>query len=124
MVSLDRFFIGTCACTSVGANLFCNIIVIFGCGRSYVDSERHAGTHTEEFELPNKEVVLGMRHGSYEKIEEDGLIAPGTRVSGDDIIIGHNPLCNCAVNNRSDKFLLYVISVVHLRRQDNSLSPK
>jgi DNA-directed RNA polymerase II subunit RPB2 len=29
-----------------------------------------------------------MSRGSYEKLEEDGFVAPGTRVSGDDAVIG------------------------------------
>merc|ERR1719375_1261535 len=62
--------------------------------RSYRDEERKSYApvegkdDSERFERPNPEVVEGMRKCDYSKLDDDGLVPPGTRVSGDDIIIG------------------------------------
>lgn len=42
----------------------------------------------EMFEKPSRENCTGTRNGSYEKLDEDGLVSTGTRVSGNDILIG------------------------------------
>lgn len=58
--------------------------------RTYRDEEAKITMTTyEEFSKPVRATTAGMRgHSSYEKIDEDGLVAPGVRCSGDDVIIG------------------------------------
>lgn len=36
----------------------------------------------ENVERPDPAVTAGIRHGCYDKIDDDGLVPPGTRVSG------------------------------------------
>ena len=57
--------------------------------RTYQDQEKLIGHNVlEQFEKPTRNDTLRMKHGTYDKIDDDGVIAPGVRVSGEDIIIG------------------------------------
>jgi DNA-directed RNA polymerase II subunit RPB2 len=57
--------------------------------RTYQDQEKMIGHSVlEQFERPTRTDTLRLKHGTYDKIDEDGVIAPGVRVSGEDIIIG------------------------------------
>jgi len=57
--------------------------------RTFRDEERRRlGGAQEIFEIPNPKECIGTKRGAYDKLEEDGLVAEGTRVSGDDILVG------------------------------------
>ena len=51
--------------------------------------EKKQGSLVQEvIEVPERGATLAMRHGTYDKLDEDGIAPPGTRVSGEDVIIG------------------------------------
>ena len=57
--------------------------------RSYYQDEGAQSTELkDQFEKPSRQTCVGLKYGSYDKLDLDGLICPETRVSGDDIIIG------------------------------------
>ncbi|BGP39455.1 DNA-dependent RNA polymerase II [Rhodotorula kratochvilovae] len=57
--------------------------------RSYMDQEKKSGqVQLEEFEKPTRDSTLRLKHGTYEKLDTDGLVGLGERVAGEDIIIG------------------------------------
>lgn len=57
--------------------------------RTYCAEEKQQGSMVVEgFEQPNPETTSGMKRGDYSKLDADGLVEPGSRVLGDDVIIG------------------------------------
>lgn len=57
--------------------------------RAYTEQEKRIGVNVlEQFEKPTRQDTLRLKGGTYDKLDDDGVVAPGVRVSGDDIIIG------------------------------------
>ncbi|GHP02192.1 DNA-dependent RNA polymerase II [Pycnococcus provasolii] len=74
--------------------------------RSITDEEKRlTGGARESFEKPSKEHTVGMRRGDYDKLDHDGLATPGSRISGDDIVIGKTtPIAEDLMGAASRKF--------------------
>ena len=51
--------------------------------RSYKAEEKKQGSLMQEIiERPLREITVGLKRGTYDKLDEDGIAPPGTRVSG------------------------------------------
>lgn len=57
--------------------------------RTYKDEEKFNGAISKEIiEKPKIKDTVGIKFASYNKLDNDGIVAPGTKVYEDDIIIG------------------------------------
>ena len=68
-------------------------LIVLGHGKRKLSTpqaeEKRKGSLVQEtIERPERESTAGMRHGTYDKLDADGIACPGTRVSGEDVIIG------------------------------------
>ena len=89
--------------------------------RTYKDEEKNKiGGRKETFEIPNKENCTSLRIGCYEKLDFDGLIYEGTKVSGDDIIIGKTTPCDLGKIKSS----YTPIKRTYKNRKDSSINVK
>lgn len=68
--------------------------------RTYAETEKKVGLDVmEEFEKPSQMDTIMRRGNNYEKLDNDGLIIPGMRVTGEDILVGKT----APITNMSDE---------------------
>ena len=90
--------------------------------RTYRTEERkNLSTMAEEkFCRPDQSDCSGLRHGSYENLNKNGLVKIGTKVGGDDVIIGKKtPIMN--IPSRSKKNLNYKDNSTSLRSNESGI---
>lgn len=71
--------------------------------RTYRDEEKKLGAHhQDQFEKPDRETCYGMRQGSYDKLDDDGIVGVGTTIGTDDILIGKTTPLNTQSDDDND----------------------
>ena len=50
--------------------------------RAQAEEKKQGSLVQEVIEKPIPEITQGLGHGTYDKLDEDGIAAPGSRVSG------------------------------------------
>ncbi|KAI4291490.1 DNA-directed RNA polymerase II subunit RPB2 [Pancytospora philotis] len=91
--------------------------------RTYSDQESMARPGmNEQFCKPERGVVLKMRNFNYDKLDDDGLIAPGTAVAGDDVLIGKiTPIQDPEKSTKETPFYVYKDSSTAMKRTETGV---
>ncbi|AFM99119.1 DNA-directed RNA polymerase subunit B [Encephalitozoon hellem ATCC 50504] len=91
--------------------------------RTYTDQESMSRPGVnEEFCKPNRGSVLRMKNLNYNKLDDDGLINPGTRVTGDDVLIGKiTPILDPERSTKETPVYVYKDSSTAMRRTETGI---
>ncbi|KAG5860186.1 DNA-directed RNA polymerase subunit B [Encephalitozoon hellem] len=91
--------------------------------RTYTDQESMSRPGVnEEFCKPNRGSVLRMKNLNYNKLDDDGLISPGTRVTGDDVLIGKiTPILDPERSTKETPVYVYKDSSTAMRRTETGI---
>lgn len=91
--------------------------------QTYVDQENMARPGiNEEFRRPGTDCVARRHSSNYEKLGEDGLVTPGTRVVGDDVLIGKTtPIMDPEKSTRNSPYYVQKDSSTCLKRTETGI---
>lgn len=91
--------------------------------RTYTDQEAMSRPGVnEEFCKPTRNTVIRMRNLNYNKLDDDGLISPGMRVTGDDVLIGKvTPILDPERSTRDAPVYLLKDSSTAMRRTETGI---
>ena len=82
--------------------------------RLYKDEEKQHGSNScDIIEKPDNKDCVGLRYGTYDKLDKDGLIEPGTMLNDNDIVIGKTSTISNLVNNSTCKKKDYSTIIRH-----------
>jgi len=93
--------------------------------RTYKDEEKKnmSAMAEEKFCIPDKDLCIGTKYGSYEHLDDHGMVKVGTRVKGNDIIIGKmTPIINKQYSSKKNP--KYKDTSVSLRLNESGIIDK
>ncbi|KAM0672925.1 subunit B of DNA-directed RNA polymerase [Ordospora colligata] len=91
--------------------------------RTYTDQEAMSRPGiNEEFCKPMRGAVLRMKNLNYNKLDDDGIISPGMRVTGDDVLIGKiTPILDPERSTKEAPVYVYKDSSTAMRRTETGI---
>ncbi|KAI5148248.1 DNA-directed RNA polymerase II subunit RPB2 [Enteropsectra breve] len=91
--------------------------------RTYADQENMARPGiNEEFGKPERGKVFKMKNCNYAKLDDDGLVSPGTSVTGDDILVGKiTPVLDMEKSTRENPYFINKDSSTAMRRTESGV---